>query len=276
MRGFSQKLIIKLSDNQKETASAWLNIADVDAILETEDGLTVYKEDGNLESVIKMLDENMAIPSSDMIIENEKVINWNSEWEANFNPLLIGEIYVRAAFHKPHPKAKVDLLISPKMAFGTGHHETTHMMLDHMQSLSLKGKKVLDYGCGTGILSVFSRMQGCEEMTCIDIQQEAIENTIEHFEINGYKPDDIEIHQGDLDKLVSKRYDIILANINRHVLLKQYRLLHQLLLNEGQLIISGILKTDMKLILDTYTSAHFNLTSEDSKGEWTRMTFTKK
>ena len=276
MRGSSQKLIIKLSDNQKETASAWLNIADVDAILETEDGLTVYKEDGNLESVIKMLDENMAIPSSDMIIENEKVINWNSEWAANFNPLLIGEIYVRAAFHKHDPKAKVDLLISPKMAFGTGHHETTHMMLDHMQSLSLKGKKVLDYGCGTGILSVFSRMQGCEEMTCIDIQQEAIENTIEHFEINGYKPDDIEIHQGDLDKLVSKSYDIILANINRHVLLKQYRLLHQLLLNEGQLVISGILKTDRTLILDTYTSAHFNLTSEDSKGEWTRMTFTKK
>jgi len=276
MKGYAPKLIIKISEDLKEAAYGWLNFAEVDAILETEEGLTIYKEGGELEPVINVLKECMAIPASDMTIEYEKNVNWNSAWEANFNPLLIGDIYVRAAFHDPHPKAKIDLLISPKMAFGTGHHETTHLMLDHMQSISFKERKVLDYGCGTGILSVLAKMKGSRELTCIDIQKEAIENTNEHFEINGYNPGDNQILLGDLDKLGSSKFDIILANINRHVLLNQFQNLHQLLLPDGMLIISGILKSDRETILESYTADHFELFTESSKGEWTRMTFTRK
>ena len=271
----THKLIVHISDDLKDIASAWLNHANVDAILDTEEGLIIYKEDGNLEEIKSLLKEKLAVSDSDMRIESEERVNWNKEWESNFKPLLIGDIYVRALFHPADTSAKSELLISPKMAFGTGHHETTYMMLEHMQSISFHDKAVLDYGCGTGILSVYAKMAGCDQLTCIDIQEEAIQNTYEHFELNGLAKGNTLIREGDLDIIGENKFDIILANINRQVLLNQYQNLHGLLIPDGLLIISGILKADRQLLLDQYTQSLYTLTSEAGRGEWTRMTFTK-
>jgi len=161
------------------------------------------------------------------------------------------------------------------MAFGTGHHETTYMMLEHMQSISFHDSAVLDYGCGTGILSVYAKMAGCRQLTCIDIQDEAIQNTFEHFELNGIPIGNTHVQKGDLDILSQKKFDIVLANINRQVILNQSQALHHLLNPEGLLVISGILKVDRQLILDQYTQSLFTLKSEAEKGEWTRMSFMK-
>ena len=269
------KLIIPLPEYRHEIALAWISMHEVDAIIEEPNQLIIYKEDGNLESIMDTISDKMSLGKAEMKIVTEPKKNWNSIWESNFEPIEIGNLYVRATFHEATTdKNKTELVISPKMAFGTGHHETTYMMLSEMQNITFDSRTVLDYGCGTGILAVFARMRKCGELTCNDIQVEAVENTREHFEINGYNPELENILQGDLDVLGEESYDIILANINRHVLMNQDQSLYALLNKGGSLLMSGILHTDKSMIIDKYSTAGFVLQSEAQRGEWCRFTFT--
>ena len=161
------------------------------------------------------------------------------------------------------------------MAFGTGHHETTNMMIEHMSNMEFKGKSVLDYGCGTGILAIFAHKLDAQQIVAIDMQEEAIDNTVEQMMLNDIPPIDIDVEQSDITFLDDKPFDIILANINRHVLLSKTADIHKRLKPNGQLIMSGILKSDEKKILSQYGSLGFELKDSKYQGEWCLFEFVK-
>ena len=145
--------------------------------------------------------------------------NWNIEWEKNFQPIIVNnQCAVRASFHKLDKKYPIELIINPKMAFGTGHHETTYLMIQNQLNTNHKNKKVLDAGCGTGILSILAEKLGAEKTTGFDVDHWAYENALENITINQCTK--IEILEGGINK-ISKQltYDIILANINLNVII---------------------------------------------------------
>ena len=267
------KITIQVSAPEKaDIVKAWMAHIDIVECVELESSLEFYFQEDRLHDVNNILNENLS--QYDSKIERIEDKNWNEEWEASFKPLVVGDIYVRAEFHEANDQME-ELIISPKMAFGTGHHETTFMMLEYMQEMEFEDKSVLDYGCGTGILSVYAAAKGAEYIDAIDIQAEAVENTIEHFEINNLADANYKVVMGDLEVLENSGYDIILANINRNVIQKNGHNLYRLLQEDGKLLVSGILKEDHELILDLYASIGFQSTKVRFKGEWTLMVFKK-
>jgi len=202
-------------------------------------------------------------------------INWNAEWESSFNPVTIRDYcLIKASFHKVEEEFQHTIEINPKMSFGTGHHETTWLMMDKISQLNIKEKKVLDYGCGTGILAILAEKELAKDIDAIDIDPLCVENTAENLEINACQR--ISILLGDLDLLqVSKKYDLILANINRKVLLSNADLLAEFLMADGDLVLSGILETDKDIVLDRYKTAGFILEEINQRGEWLCIQFTK-
>ena len=138
-------------------------------------------------------------------------INWNEEWEKNFSPINIEEkVLIRAEFHEPCPDLH-EIIIQPKMSFGTGHHPTTHLMIQQMLDMDFTDKKVLDMGCGTSVLAIYAKQRGANEVTAIDIDEWSVENSIENAERNSVQ---LNISQGTAESLGAESYDIILANIN--------------------------------------------------------------
>ena len=172
--------------------------------------------------------------------------NWNEVWESSFNPVVVEDYcYIMAVFHEaPKKHFKHNVIISPKMAFGTGHHATTYMMLKSMAGINFENKRVLDYGCGTGILSVVAAMEGATEIVGVDIQPEAIENSYEHATLNHVTPV-CTFMEGDLSKAGSQPFDIILANINTRIIIASFDQLKSLLNPGGIILLSGIMSDHM-------------------------------
>ena len=173
-------------------------------------------------------------------------VNWNEEWEKNyFQPLLINEqVLVRAPFHTEYPSAPYEIVIEPNMAFGTGNHETTGMMMEFLSELNPEGQTVLDMGCGTGILGIYASMLGATEITAIDIDQWAFEATTENARIN--KINNLQAFIGDATLLGNKTFDIILANIQKNIILQDIEKYVSVLNDEGILILSGFYKDDLE------------------------------
>ncbi len=271
-----KKLIIPLNtDANIDILSAWLSYYGVESIVEEDTHLEAYIL---AETPIDFLDEfaqKTGVAATNISIETVVNKNWNEQWEQNFKPINIEGLYVRAPFHAAAPESDEELVIAPKMAFGTGHHETTYMMLNYLRTRSCKGKTVLDYGCGTGILAVYVARQRPSRIVGIDIQEEAIENTQENMVLNQLAPNSIELHQGDLDLLGTEQFDIILANINRHVLMNNAATLHNTLHKDGLLIISGIMLSDRQMIIDNYLAEGFSLSFTSEKGDWCLLEFSK-
>lgn len=202
--------------------------------------------------------------------------NWNALWESAFSPVEVGSYcYIRAAFHPPAPSGfKHEVVIAPKMAFGTGHHATTYMMIDAMSHLDFKGKDVFDFGCGTGILSVVAALEGAAGVTGVDIQPEAMDNSQEHAEINKV------IHQcrfypGGLELAEGHTYDIMLANINTHVIAAHLHQLKSMLRPGGFLLLSGIMLDDAAFVDTQMDFSSLIMRHRQERGEWLQMTFQK-
>lgn len=198
--------------------------------------------------------------------------NWNVLWESNFQPIQVDDfVAVRADFHPPTEGVKFDLVINPKMAFGTGHHETTYMMMQQMQDIDFKGKKVLDYGCGTGILAILASKLEASYIEAVDIEQPSYENTIENAEINHVS--NIKAFHGTLDIIKTNDFDIVLANINRNVILDSLVSLKNMLVkdNRSLLLISGFLKEDEAIMLSAVTEQGFRLLKTLHRGNWLCM-----
>ena len=219
-----------------------------ESFVETENGVTAYiqKTDWNTE----ILADVFVLNSDEFSIEyNQNEVpqtNWNAEWEKNFEPIQVDDLVsIRAPFHE-NPNLKYDIVIEPKMSFGTGHHETTHMMVQHLLQLDLENKKVLDMGCGTGILAIFAEMKGAKPLDAIDIDNWCYENSIENVTRNNCE--NISVYEGDATLLVDKKYDVIIANINRNILLMDMKVYTNCLQEGGILLLSGFYEQDIPVI----------------------------
>jgi ribosomal protein L11 methyltransferase len=194
--------------------------------------------------------------------------NWNEEWEKNFNPVYVDDLVcIRAHFHAASDKVKHDIVITPKMSFGTGHHDTTWLVSKTMFSLDFKNTNVLDMGCGTGILAILSKQLGATTILGIDIDDWSIENSIENAGIN--HASDIEFKKGDATLLPTKEtFDIVLANINKNVLKKDLPAYFIALKKEGYLLLSGFFTTDVDELKQLAQSIGFTFIESYNKNEW--------
>lgn len=180
-------------------------------------------------------------------IEQLENKNWNEEWESNFPAVKISDkLIIRASFHDYDPTVEQEIIINPKMSFGTGHHETTSGMLEMMMELDFKDKNVIDIGCGTGVLAIYASMQGAKKVTAIDNDAICVENTIENNNINSI--DNIDVYLNDVSALTDLKADIILANINRNILLNDIKHYYNSLINDSILMMSGFYNSDLSLI----------------------------
>lgn len=239
-----------------------------ESFVETEEGLLAYiqKEFWNeaiLEDVFILKSDEFRISFQYKEIEQ---INWNQEWEKNFNPIEVDNLCtIRATFH-PKPNTKYDIVIDPKMSFGTGHHETTHLMLQNLLKFNFTSKKVADVGCGTGILAILTAFLGAIEIDAIDIDQWCYENSLENIERN--QVPFIKVHKGDASVLEGKKYDVIIANINRNILLNDIPAYTQSLLNGGKLFLSGFYVEDLEAISQKCTQCGLTYLHHSEKNNW--------
>tara|TARA_R110002033_G_scaffold51571_1_gene98636 strand:+ start:268 stop:1107 length:840 start_codon:yes stop_codon:yes gene_type:complete len=256
-----------------EILIAELGYAGFESFVETEEGVTAYiqKEEWNE----NILDDIYILSSDEFKISydfNEiEQTNWNEEWEKNFNPIIVDDLVsVRAPFHEK-PDTKYDLIIEPKMSFGTGHHETTHMMIQHIIKNDFKGKSVLDMGCGTGVLAILAEKVGATKLDAIDIDNWCYLNSLENVERNDCH--NISVYEGDATLLEGKKYDSIIANINRNILLADIPSYAKCLNSNGTLFLSGFYDDDLEII--TKTCSENNLVFRDKilKGKWMAAKF---
>lgn len=266
--------------NPKEPAVeiliAELGHLDFESFVETDEGVTAYiqKKDWYPE----ILDDIFILNSTEFEIyftkKEVEQTNWNAEWEKNFNPIIIDDLVsVRAPFHE-NPNLTYDIVIEPKMSFGTGHHETTHMMIQHLLHLDLKGKHVLDMGCGTGILAIFAEMRGAKSIDAIDIDEWCYENSLENVSKNNCK--NIKVYKGDASLLKKESYEIIIANINRNILLNDIKIYAANLVDDGVLLLSGFYKSDRKIIEQECNKQNLYFVDEIEKNNWIALQLKKK
>ncbi|NDV46144.1 50S ribosomal protein L11 methyltransferase [Paludibacter sp. 221] len=221
-----------------------------DSFVPNERGLVAYVQEEKFDK--RLFEETIKnIPFGNNIEYSIKSIpqkNWNEEWEKNFfQPIVIGnECVIHSSFHKDIPQAKYDIVIDPKMSFGTGHHETTSLMIEEILKMDLHDKKVLDMGCGTSVLAILASMRGAKDITAIDIDPWCTENSQENIELNNATG--IKIMLGGAELLQGMSFDIIIANINRNILLADMSQYAKYLTNNGELYMSGFYKEDIPVI----------------------------
>ncbi len=260
----------KISPTQpaSEILIAELGYAGFESFVETEDGVNAYiqKEDWNENILVDIHVMNSDEFKIEYTFEEIEQINWNEEWEKNFNPIVVDErCSVRAPFHDK-PNTEYDIIIEPKMSFGTGHHETTHMMIQHLLKADLEAKKVLDMGCGTGVLAILAEMRGATSLDAIDIDNWCYLNTIENVERNNCNH--IQAYEGDVALLEGRRYDIIIANINRNILLNDIQYYAQSLNTGGLLFLSGFYSEDLDLITEECKTRNLFFVNNLERNNW--------
>jgi len=244
-----------------------------ESFVENEDGVTAYilKEEfnGNMLTEVRILDsDEFKISYSSSEIQQ---VNWNEEWEKNFQPIVVDDICsVRAPFH-PKPETEFDIIIEPKMSFGTGHHATTHMMIQFILKNEWKGKSVLDMGCGTGVLAILCSQKGANPVEAIDIDNWCYLNTLENIERNNVP--EISVKEGGAELLGEKKYDVIIANINRNILLNDMQKYVSVLQPDGDLYLSGFYKEDIPIIQEACEKLGLKFQENLEKDKWVAVKF---
>ncbi len=258
-----------------ELLVAFLADAPFDTFEETETGISAYlparagTESGEL--LLASLKDQFSFEWSKEFIPGQ---NWNEIWESNFHPVIVDDFCsVRADFHEPIKGVKWDLVINPKMAFGTGHHETTWQCIAAMERLPIAGTRLLDFGCGTGILAILASKLGAEEIEAIDIEEESYRNTLENSQVNGVS--NVVARCGILSDVQGRNFDGILANINRHVILESLPALSAMIRPGGWLLISGILLTDESIVTESAKSNGFKPEWITQRGNWLCALFSR-
>lgn len=256
-----------------EMLIAQLGHVGFESFVEHSYGVTAYIQ--KKEWSINILDDVFVLNSDEFEIthkQNEVAqTNWNEEWEKNFNPIQVNDLVsIRAPFHKK-PSLQYDIIIEPKMSFGTGHHETTHMMIQHLLALDLENKKVLDMGCGTGILAIFAEMKGAKPLEAIDIDSWCYENSLENIQRNNCHH--IAVYEGDASLLKGKKYDVIIANINRNILLSDMKTYTDCLNEKGLLLLSGFYKEDFQIINKQVVKYGLTLDSKLERNNWLALKY---
>ena len=256
-----------------EILIAQLGYAGFESFTETDNGLTAYIQKSEWKEGI--LDDIQILSSEEFEIrytrEEIEQVNWNVEWEKNFEAIEVdGKCVVRAPFH-PESGVDYEIVIEPKMSFGTGHHETTFMMLQFILENEFNDKTVLDMGCGTAVLAILAKMRGADKVDAIDIDPWCYENSLENTMRNGC--DSISVMLGDATVIPEKKYDTVIANINRNILLNDLPIYAESMMDGGELYLSGFYSEDLPIITNACNKLGFSFVEKKEKNNWIAAKF---
>ncbi|MBI9064656.1 MAG: 50S ribosomal protein L11 methyltransferase [Marinilabiliaceae bacterium] len=247
-----------------------------DSFCESETGFEAYIPSKDYQSeVLNQLE--LPFEGVQWTFETEAIAdqNWNKVWEENyFQPIVIGQdCVIRSSFHPPVDGVKYDILIDPKMAFGTGHHSTTSLMVQHILEIDVAKQRILDMGCGTGILGMLCAMRGCQSVMGIDIDEWAYHNALENIELNHIENMDIQL--GGAELLTGQSFDMILANINRNILLEDMQQYANVLKPNGLLLLSGFYLEDLDIITKETQKHQLSYLSHKTDKNWVAAVYKK-
>jgi ribosomal protein L11 methyltransferase len=267
---------IKCLDEFQEILIAELAEIGFDSFLENEDGIDAYilESDFDRDKFDRVIAEYQDAAQISMTEGLMPKVNWNEEWEKNYDPIEVDElVYVRASFHNPKPGFKHEIVINPKMSFGTGHHATTFQMLSHQGELDHKGKRVLDVGSGTGILAIMAHLLGASSVEAFDIDDWCVDNGNENFDLNGLST---RMGLGTIrDVNPVGPFEIVLANINKNVLLDEMGIYASLLTSGGHLLLSGFYTEDIEDLIQAAAPFGLELRKKSSRDNWAALILQK-
>ncbi|MCS5490775.1 50S ribosomal protein L11 methyltransferase [Algoriphagus limi] len=264
------------SEDFREILIAELSEIGFDAFLETEEGFDCYSplegfDEATFGEIIDRYQEPAQIQVKESITQK---VNWNEEWEKNYDPIAVDNlVYVRASFHPPKEGFRYEIVINPKMSFGTGHHATTFQMLQLQGQIDHQGKRVLDVGSGTGILAIMAHLLGAESVEAFDIDDWCVDNGNENFQLNQVPA---QMGLGTIRDVNPKGpYDIILANINKNVLLDELEIYAQLMKPDAFLLLSGFYSEDIPDLVNHCKALDLELIKQSTRDNWAALVFTK-
>lgn len=274
---FIQLTFTEVAEANQEITIAALSEINFDSFQQKEDTLLAFIDksifdEATIKAQLKLYGQTALIDNFTISILED--INWNKKWEENYPPVIIADqILIKAPFHNIKQKYTYEIELAPKMAFGTGHHETTAMMLEQMLHINFENTTVLDYGCGTGILAIFAAIKKAEKIDAIDIDDWAYNNTVENIKTTGHQ--NINIKQGDIDLVQKNCYEVILANINKNVILKNLSTLFEILVPNGNMLLSGILANDIDEVTTIAGKLFASQPNLKTKGKWAMLNYQK-
>ena len=268
---------IDCADELTDILVALLGEAGMEAFEELATGLAAYGTVAEHERWVEVLRELQNSYPLTYTFERLPDKNWNEEWERQFQPIRVDDrLGIRASFHPTMVGVRREIVIDPKMAFGTGHHATTYMMcsclLDHFAGDHPGAERVLDYGSGTGVLAILAKQLGAAVVDAVDIERPAYESTLENAALNGVRLDGV-VHGVLSDLPVGKPYDLLLANINRNVLLESAATLYERLKSGGYAYLSGLLEQDADRVIEHYRAAGFRHLDTLAREDWRALVF---
>ncbi|WP_268033280.1 50S ribosomal protein L11 methyltransferase [Algoriphagus sp. PAP.12] len=267
---------IKCLEEFREILIAELSEIGFDSFLETEEGIEVYAPSDSFDrAAFEEVINTYKAPAQITITEGQVAkVNWNEEWEKNYDPIAVDDlVYVRASFHPAREGFKHEIVINPKMSFGTGHHATTFQMLRLQGEIDHQGKRVLDVGSGTGILAIMAHLLGANEVKAFDIDDWCVENGNENFALNDLS---IQMGLGTIREVKPEgTYDIVLANINKNVLLDELEVYASLVKSEGNLLLSGFYTGDIADLMEVAEPLGFKLQKTSEKNQWAALVLKK-
>ncbi|WP_420151388.1 50S ribosomal protein L11 methyltransferase [Spirosoma sp.] len=271
------ELQLHVSPDYSDILTAELAELGYDSFVETDEGLNAYVTEADFDeaSVQELVDKYADQTAIAYQVSSLEKRNWNAEWERDYEPIEVAsQVRVRASFHQSDARFRYDIVINPKMSFGTGHHETTAMMLEQQLALDFVDRNVLDVGSGTGILAILAAKMGASNVVAFDIEEWAVENARENAELNDSPQ--VTVFQGTINDVDPEgQYDIVLANINRNVLLAEIPIYTRLIPQKGHLVVSGFYEHDALDIQQKATESGLSLINRMTNHEWTSLAFQK-
>lgn len=264
------------NETLKDMLMELLGAAGFDSFMDTDEGFEAYCQEKSLD--VTELDEILQMEqfSNVKLLKKELIPDqdWNATWEASYEPVIINELCrIKAPFHQVEGSYKYDLIIEPKMSFGTAHHETTSQIIELMLQSDFKGLNVLDMGSGTGVLAILAKKLGSSMTVAIDNDEWAYRNALDNVKLNDET--EIVVELGDANSLNNRQFDIILANINRNILLRDMKEYVKCLVDGGKIFFSGFYEEDLKLIAKEAECLDLKYVNHVTKNNWTAAVFIK-
>lgn len=255
-----------------EILMAHLSEAGFESFVESDTGFEAFVPEADFNEVLLPVESEFEGIQFEFTKEEIEQKNWNEEWEKSFSPVMVDDkCCIRADFHPPCGNVKLEVIITPKMSFGTGHHDTTWLMVKHLFETDLKKKSFLDMGCGTGVLAIVASKLGADPVLGIDIDEWSIENAKENCLLNAVN--NIEILLGDASLLGEQKFDVIAANINRNVLLRDIPVYSSVMNAGGTLLLSGFFESDFEVLKGKAESCGLRFAEEEVRNGWGMLKF---